>query len=134
MVPASREDNGKGDNGVRLADVNNGGFVDIIQADGKIKRATFINNKVDGWEADTRWQVSVIAGADFTEDDDGEGDNGVRLADVNNDGFVDIIQADGENQRATFINNQVDGWVAVNQWQVPRDRGRWLYGRRWRWG
>jgi len=112
------EDDGDGDNGVRLADVNNDGFVDIIQADGDDQRATFLNNQVDGWVTDPRWQVPVIAGGGFTEDD-GEGDNGVRLADVNGDGFIDIIQADGDDQRATFLNNQVDGWVADTRWQVP---------------
>lgn len=112
------EDDGTGDNGVRFVDVNRDGFVDIVQGDGKDQRATFLNNQINGWNTNPNWQLPVIAGAGFTEDN-GEGDNGVRFTDVNNDGFMDIVQADGDNQHTTFINDQSSGWVEGSTWIIP---------------
>ena len=112
------EDGGSGDNGVRLVDVNNDDFVDIVQADGDSQRETLINNQTDGWDVTTDWQIPLIAGVGFTEDG-GSGDNGVRFEDVNGDGWVDIVQADGDNQRSTFLNNQTNGWDSSSDWQVP---------------
>jgi RHS repeat-associated protein len=112
------ENDGSGDNGVRFADLNNDGFIDIVQADGDDQRNTFLNNTVDGWVQTTSWQVPVIDNGGFTEDD-GTGDNGVRIEDINGDGFADIVQADGDDQRKTFLNNKVDGWTSVSAWPFP---------------
>src|SRR5574342_225552 len=91
------ENDGDGDNGVRFVDVNADGYVDILQADGDAssQHLTFLNNGINGWEGTSKWQVPVLGGG-FTEND-GSGDNSVQLADVNGDGFVDIIQADGDD-------------------------------------
>ncbi|MBK6620227.1 MAG: hypothetical protein IPG32_04885 [Saprospirales bacterium] len=79
------------------------------------QRITLLNNSENGWAESQNWPFPVVAGAGFTEDD-GDGDNGVRFADLNNDGFMDFVMADGEDQRATFINNRVDNWATDNRW------------------
>ncbi|MBK6620228.1 MAG: VCBS repeat-containing protein [Saprospirales bacterium] len=132
------EDDGEGDNGVRLTDVDNDGFVDIVVADGNDfqQHITFVNNRSDGWvlvslplsrldfesnwQATSDWQVPIMDKGGFNEKD-GEGNNGVRLADVNSDGFLDILQADGNDsdQHVTFLNNGKNAWELSPLWQIP---------------
>ena len=92
------------DNGVRFADVNGDGRVDFIQADGGLtgQHRIWLNNGL-AWDNPV---YNVPLDAAFTEPSDGHADNGIRLADVNGDGLIDLIQSDGAdtNQHRVWLN------------------------------
>ena len=46
-------------------------------------------------------------------------DEGVRLADVNADGFTDIIRYKTPSERGVYFNNKTDGWYIDNAWAIP---------------
>ena len=103
------------DNGVKFADFNNDGFVDILQgnSNGTTKKAWA--NTGNGWvDVSNTWAPPVY----FFESDI---DVGVQLVDFNGDGRVDILQSkydDGEVKGA-YINNG-NGWTNVSStWVVP---------------
>ncbi|MES2668265.1 MAG: toxin TcdB middle/N-terminal domain-containing protein [Patescibacteria group bacterium] len=101
------------DAGVRLADVNGDGLVDIMQAYSDSQQSinkTFVNNG-NGWTEVTIWDAPV----NFI--DNGE-DKSVRLEDVNNDDLVDVILAKYSSDIRTFINNG-NGWTENPQWDSP---------------
>jgi len=100
------------DYGVRLVDVNNDGFADIVQgkATGSVKK-TWLNDKTSGWEETSDWIVPVNI-----IDSNGY-DQGVRFADVDLDGFTDMIRAD-TGARSVYINNG-SGWDEDAAWSFP---------------
>ena len=101
IPPLPFEDNSS-DEGMRFVDINADGFMDILHAkDGQTKKV-FINDKKGGWQENATWKIPVTI-ADATGND-----YGVRFADQNMDGFVDIIQAFESNQ-AVYLNNR-SGW------------------------
>ena len=78
---------------MRMVDINGDNLVDIVKSDySSINNGTdgvYINNGNNtGWTKDAGWYVPQF----FR---DNEGDNGIRLADVNGDGLVDMIQSLG---------------------------------------
>lgn len=93
-------ESGVPDTGVRFADVNGDGLVDILKdyANGTVtNRSAWLNNG-SGWSQDSSW----LAPDSFTED----GHNlGRRLADVNGDGFVDFIVSDLVSGNYTWTKN-----------------------------
>ncbi|MBI2143987.1 hypothetical protein HYU17_02445 [Candidatus Woesearchaeota archaeon] len=106
-----------GDEGDRLADVNNDGFTDIIksnQATGE--KTVWINNKTSGWNNESsKWNFPLFI-VDTERDD-----NGIRLADLNMDGLVDIIQSindGGSTIKSAYLNNGT-GWVSASAWNSP---------------
>ena len=105
------------DYGVRFADLNGDGLVDIIQGyDGGRtgdKYCAWLNNG-NGWEnAPSSW----IPPEEFSYR--GE-DKGLRLADLNGDGLVDLIQgydADGsDNDKYCAWLNTGSGWSSTSSW------------------
>jgi len=96
-------EDGSEDNGVRLADINGDGLIDLIQADKSNERGAWLNTG-SGFVESTDWVVPVIDSGGFTEND-GWHDNGVRLADINGDGLIDILQADRSDERGTWLND-----------------------------
>jgi len=103
------------DFGVRLADFNNDGFVDIVKGRGATgKKEAFVNNRLNNWSNTT----SFIPPMDISVSYSGsEVDNGVRFADVNNDGFVDILYGNSGAQEV-YLNNG-SGWNKSNMWATP---------------
>jgi YD repeat-containing protein len=91
------------DTGIRLADLNNDGFVDIIQSkESGPDRKVWINNKT-GWNQTDLFSIPVIGNNVFFVDSSGN-DKGLRIADLNNDGFPDFIQGWG-GVRHAWLNN-----------------------------
>jgi YD repeat-containing protein len=113
-VTAIFADSSGTDLGIRLIDLNNDGYIDIIQGkqSGSIKNA-WINNK-------TNWsQTSDFVLPEYFTDESGF-DKGLRIADLNNDGFPDLIQGWGGVRKA-WINNG-SGWDEDNIfWASPID-------------
>jgi len=107
LSPVNFTNASKADAGVRVVDVNNDGLPDIIQAGGGT-RAVWLNTGA-GWQL-SNWSVplDVVTASG--------GDAGVRFADVNNDGLIDILQANGTN-RAVYLGNGT-GW-ALSAWSLP---------------
>jgi len=86
------------DQGVRLVDVNNDGFMDIIQGNqSNSVNKIWINDKSDSWE------LSSMKLPGYLIDSSGL-DEGYRFADVNKDGYTDIVRADN-GVRKVYINN-----------------------------
>ncbi|MCA9405666.1 MAG: VCBS repeat-containing protein [Candidatus Omnitrophica bacterium] len=118
-------EDGNGDNGVRLVDINGDGYTDILQADrtdSMTQHRTFLNNKTNGFVEVNQWIVPQQLG--FTDSSDGSSDNGVRLVDLNGDGLIDLIWADGTDtsQRGAYLNNGQD-FVQTSNWILPASLG-----------
>ncbi|MFM2374197.1 MAG: hypothetical protein RLZZ234_192, partial [Candidatus Parcubacteria bacterium] len=112
---------GTTDFGARMADVNGDGLVDIL-----IKRTntagTILVDKVylntgSGWAHAPSWSIPQP----FIYSD--TADAGTRLADLNNDGLVDIVTHRVDSNYAVQVNaaylNTGSGWVENSSWRVP---------------
>jgi YD repeat-containing protein len=106
--------------GVEMADVNGDALPDILSSkDGTQK--VYIHNGT-GWTLDTSWSIPT----DFV--DGNSKDLGIRLADVNGDSLVDIVQSRSYKmtespwslveERKTYINNG-SGWDYDSSWNLP---------------
>ena len=89
------------DTGVRLADVNGDGRVDVLQAKTGASRATWLNDGAAGAPAPTPWVASaawaIPAGLDFVAANGADG--GVRLLDLDGDGMTDLLRSvNGANE------------------------------------
>src|SRR3989339_867097 len=107
--------------GIQLADINGDSLVDIIaswyESAQNHPNAVYINNG-SGWTEDASWIVPL----DFV-DYHNPGDLGVRLADLNGDGLVDMVQSHytGGNFTLTtsvYINNGF-GWTLDGNYVFP---------------
>ncbi|MBU0757621.1 MAG: VCBS repeat-containing protein, partial [Nanoarchaeota archaeon] len=100
------------DYGVRLVDVNNDGFVDLVRRDASINKV-WINNKTNGWNENTSWTVPEVIISGTT-------DQGVRFADVNNDGFTDLVKAKAGTTKTVYVNNGT-AWNSDTSLVFPLD-------------
>jgi RHS repeat-associated protein len=102
------------DNGVRFVDINNDGFVDVIQSIDGVREA-WINNG-NGWtKVSSTWAPPIDF---FTSNQD----QGVQLTDFNGDGRVDILQSvnNGGTVTTKSYTNNGNGWTDVSStWQSP---------------
>ncbi len=103
------------DYGVRLLDVNNDGFYDLIRGK-QGDHETSLNDKTSGWIISS---IFILPNSINISDGDGV-DQGVRFEDVNSDGFVDIIVAKQGSSREVYINNET-GWELDSNWIFPFD-------------
>ncbi len=100
----------QGDNrGYRVVDVNGDGLDDIIRSYDTVRKA-YINNGNTWIDAPT-WYPPVMFNLS-----DGK-DNGVRIADINNDGLVDLIHANNKGTNSVYANTGA-GWSYVF-WGLP---------------
>ena len=83
------------DKGIRFVDVNGDGFVDIVKGESNTKEV-YLNNGT-GWKLDSSWVFPTVFVNSLFED------QGVRVADVNGDGFVDILKTYSET--TTWLHN-----------------------------
>ncbi len=99
------------DEGVRIEDINGDGLPDLVKGKGT-SRTTWLNNGTN-WIEDGSWKIP--ANAVFVN---GSGSElGVRFADVNGDGLVDILKGDRGNE-TSWINTG-ETWTQDNAWNVP---------------
>ena len=110
--------NGK-DTSVRFVDLNGDGLPDIVQSIGS--QSPGINptitstknvwiNTGSGFVLDPSWSIPVHIIMN-------DRDNGVRLVDINGDGFTDIVQSNGSTQNV-WINTGND-FVLDPSWSIP---------------
>lgn len=112
------------DTGVRFAEVNGDGLIDVVQGWNNRYNATFDDkvyiNDGSGWTLDTsHWSVPV----DFTD--------GAFIWDINGDWLDDVIQYFNEFEPAVFENNYIEAyintgndWVSITPWE-PDARIAW---------
>jgi len=115
--------------GVALADLNNDGWEDAVATGGRTFPATELAAfRPDGEEVDMAWRGGAQgfsgAAVSWGLDDIGV-TRGVVAADVNNDGFVDIIKRDWLGPARLFLNRcGGGGWVKVGLFDDgPNTRG-----------
>jgi RHS repeat-associated protein len=111
--PVLFSDDSHTDYGVRFADLNRDGFVDILQGrEATTEKKVWINNKTGEFVLDNSWNLpQYIAAADGS-------DYGVRFADINKDGFVDLLRSRA-GSRAVYVNN--GSGFDSSTWSIPID-------------
>ncbi len=107
---------GNEDNGTRIEDVNGDCLPDIIESSDKVyvTKRTWLNSGAGWVNATSTWlpPVSFITPT--------RPDNGIRFADLNGDGLVDIVQGwedDVTSEKHAWINNG-SGWVQNDSWKL----------------
>jgi RHS repeat-associated protein len=110
--------NGSADQGVVMADVNGDGYVDMIQSfySGVNIQGVYINNgDGTGWTLNNNYSIPVYF-------NNGGANQGVRVADVNGDGYPDLIQSmyNGSNVQGVYLNKRDGtGWASAPSWSIP---------------
>lgn len=112
-----------------LADVNNDGNTDIMRhyycgERTCYKRHTFLGNNDASWSETTSWYPPKDGSDEnitFGWPDKTTRDNGVRLVDVNGDGWLDMVShlhsdGGGCNGKKVYLNNKTDGWEKSSSW------------------
>ena len=110
------------DEGVRFADVNADGLVDIVRAKGNSYSSRTYLNTGQSWELSESFKPPL----QFV---DRKGNsNGVKLVDINGDNLPDFIRAVYEfaghnypyevDNELVYINNGF-GWQKVSDWRIP---------------
>ncbi|MFC1546677.1 toxin TcdB middle/N-terminal domain-containing protein, partial [bacterium] len=109
-------DEGYFDTGARLIDINGDGLPDIVQYldnDDKDKRATWLNTG-NGWEK----REDILQLPTFLVDK-GK-DLGVRFADINGDGLIDVLRGYNDVRKA-WLNTGVSWIEAPESWNPVTD-------------
>ncbi|MFA5188562.1 MAG: FG-GAP-like repeat-containing protein [Patescibacteria group bacterium] len=125
IIPETFVTNSFRDFGTRILDINGDGLPDIIRSqclyNGNSYKKVYINQgDGTGWVEDTNYTIPVC----FVSS--GGYDTGARLADINGDGFVDILYAyrqyDGSIYSKVYLNqNDGTGWEEDTNWSIPVD-------------
>ncbi len=130
---------GNADNGVRIVDLNADGYPDFIQSkancntSGTATVSAYIHNKNTGWDLDNNWSSGSLPGftkncpyyyADSGYHINNNEDLGVRLMDINADGYVDIaksFKADNGTIAKKIWTNDHSKFIEDNAWILPAD-------------
>lgn len=104
-----------------FADVNNDQLSDVVfssaTSTGSLKQVYTNNGDGSGWSADSGYTIPIY----FYDDDI---DQGARMVDVNNDGYVDIVQAatitGPTNVSKVYLNDgDGTGWTLLTSSEPP---------------
>jgi len=98
------------DYGIRLVDLNNDGLIDILQGrQNSNEKTAWLNNRTSWINVSPLYTVPVefVTGATGT-------DTGLRIGDLNNDGFPDLIQGNGDSRSAWLMNGTK--WYTNSSW------------------
>lgn len=107
------------DQGVRLADINNDGLVDYLRARGVTgDKRIWLSNKSGGWDSNSSL-FAIPSSIYFTNNE--ENDYGVRLLDLNNDGFDDILWARDGDAHDAWLNNGTGFNNFTSPWALPNE-------------
>ena len=105
------------DLGLRLADLNNDGLIDLIQGREGTEKKAWLNNK-NGWSQTGLFILP--SGSDTIFVDSTGTDKGLRIEDINGDGFPDLIQGWGGIKHA-WLNNGTGFGADDIFWAPPAD-------------
>jgi YD repeat-containing protein len=105
-------DNSHNDYGVRLEDVNNDGFMDLIKSTNG-NQTVWLNNKNNGWTFTSLFSIPENFSVSNV-------DKGVRFVDVNQDGLTDLLVSRTSYGRKVYINNGT-AWNYDSSWNLPVD-------------
>lgn len=103
---------------VQWADLNGDGLPDIVytRREGDTNESTTYLGTGQGWAADPNWQIPKDALADRG------GDPGLRIIDVNGDGYADLLyirqDSDASIKKGLYVNNGL-GWLPKDNTPVP---------------
>lgn len=122
------------DLGARMVDVNSDGYPDIIKYHeyhgGGVTRETFLHDKNQSWVASlANWKFPANLSNFLATAPEIDRGYGVTLADINADGWVDLVRHFQDHPPANggaitnqvFINNHLTGWDLNTNWQLPDD-------------
>ncbi|MDO8581203.1 MAG: SpvB/TcaC N-terminal domain-containing protein, partial [Candidatus Omnitrophota bacterium] len=117
------------DKGVRLADLDGDGWTDMLWAvnnGGAFTTQAYLNNHTNNWTAVSAWNLTDSVAFSKYQGNDSSIDLGTQIVDVNNDGYVDIVQSKSsdlpEYNHRTYINNAANGdkgWTRTTSWDAP---------------
>lgn len=97
--------------GAVLVDVNGDNMTDIVESYG-IGPRTYLNTG-SGWELDATWAIpEPLTNYGY--------DMGTRLADMNGDGLIDVVRADGRVSKNVVYLNNGNGWTLKTGWTLPQ--------------
>ena len=102
------------DFGIRLIDVNNDGFPDLIKAKAG-SHSTKLNNKINGWNDSLSF--TIPSHMDIVNSNNI--DQGLRFDDVNSDGLIDILKGKEGTGREIYLNNGTGWYNATINWSLP---------------
>jgi RHS repeat-associated protein len=97
------------DLGVRFADVDGDGLVDVIRRDEAVNKI-YLHDGAHGWTLS-----SLVAPVQIM---DSGNDVGTRLEDINGDGLVDFIKSQAVNSTGVYINKG-GSWTLDSSYSIP---------------
>ncbi len=107
------------DNGVRIIDVNGDSLADIlytkVNSNSTVTKTTYLNKGINlGWQTSTSY-ISPVTFADRNGEDEG-----IKIADINGDGFIDFVVSNQDiGVQEVYLNNKVNGWTQNRNYQIP---------------
>ena len=105
---------GTSDTGARFIDINGDGMTDIVRSSnlGSVNKSVWLNN-ASGFVS-SNWTIPLIFTTTATAD------TGVRFADLNSDGLVDLVESyvnGSVTSGSAWINNGT-GWTQDDNWRI----------------
>lgn len=104
-TPVAFTQQGTPDTGVRLVDLNNDGYADVVRSVSGGAKGTWINDKREGFNSESSYALPLPIV------DSSSRDQGVRFADINQDGYPDLLSAKGSSE--AVYRNTGAGWEKI---------------------